>query len=200
MTDQPSSPLNDSAFLQELRSQMLKFARLQLKDEHQAEDVVQEALAGALRNADAFARRSALRTWVFAILKHKIADSLRGQYRQAAVFDDSACNIGEDGDDQLFDERGHWQADERPQHWSAPQSLVHNRQFWAVFDACLNRLPAAQARVFMMREFLELETAEICAAVDVSTSNLNVQLYRARLQLRECLENHWFAEPQGKSR
>lgn len=200
MSDQTVDLLSDAAFVQDLRTQMLKFARLQLKDEHQAEDVVQEALVGALRNAGAFARQSALRTWVFAILKHKIADSLRGSYRQAALFEEPLCNSGEDGDDQRFDERGHWRTDERPQHWSSPQSLVHNRQFWAVFDACLNRLPAAQARVFMMREFLELETNEICTAAEVSANHLNVLLYRARLQLRECLEHHWFAEAEGKSR
>lgn len=185
--------LTDQRFLAELRRQMLAFARLQLNDEHQAEDVVQEALAGALKNADAFARRAALKTWVFAILKNKIADQLRGRYRQAELIDDSACNIGDDFDDQKFDKRGHWSPDERPQSWGSPQKLVHERQFWAVFDACLNRLPTRQGRVFMMREFLELSTDEICHAADLTVSNLNVLLFRARAQLRECLEHNWFA-------
>jgi RNA polymerase sigma-70 factor (TIGR02943 family) len=198
VNNQAKSSLTDAIFLQELRKQMLAFARLQLNDEHQAEDVVQEALAGALKNAEAFSRKAALKTWVFAILKHKIADHLRSRYRQADVIDDNACKNGEELDDQLFDARGHWDADERPQHWSAPQRLVHDRQFWAIFDACLNRLPASQGRVFMMREFLELGTDEICAAAEVTVTNLNVLLYRARLQLRECLENNWFAE-QGKA-
>jgi RNA polymerase sigma-70 factor (TIGR02943 family) len=198
VNNQAKSSLTDTIFLQELRKQMLAFARLQLNDEHQAEDVVQEALAGALKNAEAFSRKAALKTWVFAILKHKIADHLRSRYRQADVIDDNACKNGEELDDQLFDARGHWDADERPQHWAAPQRLVHDRQFWAIFDACLNRLPASQGRVFMMREFLELGTDEICAAAEVTVTNLNVLLYRARLQLRECLENNWFAE-QGKA-
>ena len=192
--------LTDERFLMELRRQMLAFARLQLNDEHQAEDVVQEALAGALKNADAFARRAALKTWVFAILKHKIADQLRGRYRQAQLIDDDACNNGDELDDHKFDDRGHWSPDERPQQWGLPQRLVHERQFWTVFDACLNRLPARQGRVFMMREFLELSTEEICHAAELTVNNLNVLLYRARAQLRECLEHNWFAEGEGNQR
>jgi RNA polymerase sigma-70 factor (ECF subfamily) len=46
----------------------------------------------------------------------------------------------------------------------------------------------------MMREFVELESPEICSAVGISTSNLNVSLHRARLRLRGCLEQHWFGE------
>jgi len=46
----------------------------------------------------------------------------------------------------------------------------------------------------MMREFVELESDEICAVVGVSVSNLNVMLYRARVRLRECLENRWFLD------
>lgn len=43
----------------------------------------------------------------------------------------------------------------------------------------------------MMREFIGLESREICLELDLTVSNLNVLLYRARLRLRECLENKW---------
>jgi RNA polymerase sigma-70 factor (ECF subfamily) len=46
----------------------------------------------------------------------------------------------------------------------------------------------------MMREFIELDTSEICATVGVTVTNLNVMLHRARLRLRECLEDRWFLE------
>ena len=72
---------------------------------------------------------------------------------------------------------------------------MRGQQFWQVFETCLEHLPGQQARVFMMREFIEMESDEICTAVGISVSNLNVMLHRARLRLRlrECLENHWFA-------
>jgi len=185
-------PFADNEELTELRQQMLSFARLQLSDEQQAEDVVQEALAGALKNAAAFNRSASLRTWVFAILKNKIADALRGRYRQPQMTDIDDCKDCSLADDQLFDERGHWHKNDRPQRWDAPEQLVHDEHFWRVFDRCLDAVPAEQARVFMMREFIELDSQEICAALELTTSNLHVLLYRARLRLRECLEDHWF--------
>lgn len=62
-----TSVLSDTAFLNDLRRQMVKFATLQLSNSHLAEDAVQEALMGALKNAKSFAGRAALKTWVFAI-------------------------------------------------------------------------------------------------------------------------------------
>lgn len=184
--------LSDTAFLNDLRRQMIKFATLQLSNSHAAEDAVQEALMGALKNAGSFAGRAALKTWVFAILRNKIADTLRQKMR--TVNASSLLREDDEGEDfsELFDHRGHWQADERPATWGNPHNALHQNQFWKVFEACLEGLPGNQARVFMMKEFVELETHEICTTVGITTSNLNVMLHRSRLRLRECLENNWF--------
>lgn len=77
--------LIDAEFLQELRGQMLKFATAQQGDPHMAEDAVQEALAGALKSKQSFARQAALKTWIFAILKNKIVDILRKKQRQPSL-------------------------------------------------------------------------------------------------------------------
>lgn len=61
-----------------------------------------------------------------------------------------------------------------------------------MFDACLNLLPANTARVFMMREFLEFETPEVCKELSITVTNCNVILHRARNALRRCLERGWF--------
>ncbi|SHE61503.1 RNA polymerase sigma-70 factor, ECF subfamily [Microbulbifer donghaiensis] len=191
------SPLSDEQFLQELRQQMHRFASLQLGDPQLAEDAVQEALVGAIKNVRTFAGRAALKTWVFAILKNKIADSLR--QRQRFVDADQLLGADREGHDhdELFDRRGHWLKDERPAHWEDPEAAIHDKHFWRVFESCLNYLPARQAQVFMMREFIELESHEICAAAEITVSNLNVTLHRARLRLRECLENNWFGREEG---
>jgi RNA polymerase sigma-70 factor (TIGR02943 family) len=192
-------PLLEGLFLDDLRRQMLKFATLQLSDADApaAEDAVQEALIGAMKNSAAFGGRAAFKTWVFAILKNKIADQLR--QRQRLVNASSLLHEHEEQEDfdELFDQRGHWKADERPQRWADPEGVMHDAQFWRVFEACLEHVPARQARVFMMREFLELESREICASVGITMSNLNVMLHRVRLRLRECLENHWFLEGES---
>ena len=69
--------LQNNEYLNELRQQMMKFAVLQLSSFQQAEDVVQEALAGAFEHLKSFSGRAAFKTWVFAILKNKIIDLIR---------------------------------------------------------------------------------------------------------------------------
>lgn len=182
----------DPKFLEELRGQMLKFATQQMGDVHLAEDAVQEAMIGALKNANSFGGRAALKTWVFAILRNKIADVLRQKKRLV-----NASSLLEEGyDDEafsaLFDQRGHWNPDEVPRGWDNPEASFGDAQFWDVFETCLNGLPPQQSRVFMMREFVELETEEICTTVGISVSNLHVLLHRARLRLRDCLEEKWY--------
>ena len=192
---QTENLLADAAFLEDIRRQMIKFATLQLGDGHLAEDAVQEALIGALKNASSFGGRAALKTWIFAILKNKIADTLRHKQR---VVNASSLLREEDEDkdisELLFDRKGYWQHDERPVAWGNPEASLRETQFWSMFEACLERLPPKQARVFMMREFIELDVDEICVAVDLTISNLHVLLNRSRLRLRECIENKWYLQ------
>lgn len=186
------APWADPQEVARLRQQMLSFARQQLSDAALAEDAVQEAFAGALKNVRSFEGHAAFKTWVFAILKHKIADILRHRQRHVEA---SALLRDEDEESDLptlFDTQGHWNLSERPAAWAQPDDALRSSQFWKVFETCLEALPGHQGRVFMMREFIGLESTEICEAVGVGMSNLNVMLYRARLRLRQCLENKWF--------
>ncbi len=190
-----SNLLRDPQFFSMLHKQMLQFASLQLNDFHQAEDVVQEALEGAMKNAASFAGRAAWKSWVFTILRNKISDALRMRYRHSNV------QLTDDVDEQnfgaLFDESGHWPRNEHPQRWHLPDEAVEQEQFWTVFELCLTQLPTQNARAFMMREFIGLETQEICQEMALSVSNLNVMLWRARMRLRECLSQRWFSQ-EGK--
>lgn len=187
--------LLDNDFIASVRDELLRFAQLQLRDEALAKDAVQEALLAALSGQQEFQGRSALKTWVFAILRHKIVDLLRQQQRSINI---SALSSEDEHLDQsfeaLFKTNGHWQPEQRPSDWgSDPEQALQQQHFWAVFDICLKHLPENTARVFMMREFLELETAEVCQQLALSTSNCHVILHRARNALRQCLEQHWFA-------
>ncbi len=193
MSDRQQPWMSDAA-IEEIRREMIKFAQLQLRDAAMAEDVVQEALAAALANAKEFAGRSALKTWVFAILRNKIVDHIRQQSRTTNV---SALAPEEESLDQsfetLFKSNEHWRRENRPTNWGDPEETLQQKHFWDVFDACLNHLPENTARVFMMREFLEFETAEVCRELRITVSNCNVILHRARNGLRRCLEKSWFA-------
>ncbi|KON79789.1 sigma-70 family RNA polymerase sigma factor [Azoarcus sp. PA01] len=177
-----------------IRRDMLRFAQLQLRDAGAAEDIVQEALIAAMSGAQSFAGRAAFKTWMFAILRNKIVDHIRRASREICGSDLINAVDGDLGDfDALFDARGFWNAEDRPETWRDPEASLSQQEFWAVFEACLNGLPEQIARVYTMREFLELETAEICRELGISRNNCWVILHRrARLGLRECLENRWF--------
>jgi RNA polymerase sigma-70 factor, ECF subfamily len=175
-----------------LRTDMLRFAQLQLRNRETAEDMVQEAIESALRNASSFSGNSSLKTWVFAILKNRIIDHLRQSGRMVPM--SSLVDDGEDWQERLealFNARGGWRDSARPTAWPSPEQSMQNKEFWIVFEACLDHLPANTARVFMMREVLGLEAEEICAHLGLTTSNCHVILHRARLKLRGCLGNGW---------
>ena len=184
----------DTEFLTEIRRDMIRFASLQLRDDSLAEDVVQEALLGAMANAKSFSGKSALKTWVFSILRNKIVDQIRQKSRTTNV---SSLSPEEASLDQafesLFKSNKHWTAQARPSDWGNPEESLRQQRFWEIFDACLKHLPENTARVFMMREFLEFETAEVCAELRLTTSNCNVILHRARNGLRKCLQGSWFS-------
>lgn len=184
----------DNACLAEIRHDMIRFASLQLRDDALAEDVVQEALIGAMAGAGSFAGKSALKTWVFSILRNKIVDQIRQKSRTTNI---SALSPEEASLDEAFDalfkSSDQWTRQARPTDWGDPEESLRQKYFWEVFDACLNHLPENTARVFMMREFLEFETAEICQELGLTTSNCNVILHRARNGLRKCLQGSWFS-------
>jgi len=183
----------DDPSIEKIRRDMVRFARLQLRDAGAAEDMVQEALLSAMKYESSFAGRSALKTWMFSILRNKIVDHIRKSSREIAGSDLVAGSADEGDDfDALFDQRGHWNPDDRPPTWADPEASLSQQQFWDVFDACLERLPPKTSRVFMMREFLDLDTDEICSELGISTSNCWVILHRARAGLRICLEANWF--------
>ncbi|QVR66647.1 RNA polymerase factor sigma-70 [Acinetobacter sp. BHS4] len=183
--------LHNPAFLQDLRQQMIKFAFLQLSSLPQAEDVVQEALTSAFQHLDSFKGQAAFKTWVFAILKNKIIDVIRQKSRLVAMTELFKDEESELSIDALFDASGHWHKYEAPQAWQSPEEMMEQADFWIIFEACLNHLPAKYAQVFMMREVIELSSNEICSKLELSISNFNVLMYRSRTRLRECLENKW---------
>jgi RNA polymerase sigma-70 factor (ECF subfamily) len=172
--------------IEALRPYLLRYASLELRNREQAEDAVQETLVAALAAEASFAGRSNLRTWLTGILKHKIVDTIRRSSRERTL--ESA--EGEAGIEDLearFDETGHWR--EPPQAW--PEQALEDKQFLRALEKCLALLPARTGQVFLMREHLGFETADICKELAITPTHCWVLLYRARMALRECLEKGW---------
>jgi RNA polymerase sigma-70 factor (ECF subfamily) len=81
-----------------------------------------------------------------------------------------------------------------PAAWDNPDASLEQKEFFSVLEKCLGGLPAKTAQVFMMREHLGYETAEICKEVGLTPTHCWVLLYRARIALRDCLQQRWFAK------
>jgi RNA polymerase sigma-70 factor (ECF subfamily) len=176
--------------LEQYRPQLVRFAMVQLRDPSAAEDVAQDALLAALQGADRFAGQSSVKTWLIGILKHKIIDYIRRRSREQPL-ELSAAESGRDDLDAYFEDNGHFL--DPPTEWNNPDAALEQRRFFDTLEACLQALPQATARVFVMREVMGVDTAEICKELAISPSNCWVMLYRARMSLRACLEKNWFA-------
>ena len=178
------------------RPYLLKFARLQLRNDAWAEDAVSETLLAALCRPKGFDQRSKLKTWLVGILKHKIIDTLRKNSREVCISNGDEDEITDPLDYIAYKIDGHFA--EKPADWGDPEQEMISSQFFEVLEACTDKLPPAQGRLFLMREWLELSSEDICTAMSMSPNNLFVQLHRARLRLRECLELNWFASQSPK--
>jgi len=93
--------------------------------------------------------------------------------------------------DSLFDASGHWR--DPPQPW--PEQAYEQKAFIEALEMCLAMLPARTGQVFMMREHLGFETADICKELAITPTHCWVLLYRARMALRQCLEKSGFQKP-----
>jgi RNA polymerase sigma-70 factor (ECF subfamily) len=95
--------------LNALRPDLLRFARLQLRDAGAAEDAVQETMLAALTGSHRFESRSSYKTWLISILRNKIIDTIRRQSREVSASSLADDEAGDDLlDDTLFNRRGHW--------------------------------------------------------------------------------------------
>lgn len=179
--------------LREDRKLLLGLARSQLRDHQLAEDVVQEAALAAWKDVGRFEGRSSMRTWLVGILRFKILDALRERQRHAVWssvdIEQEMADMNEEG---WFDAHGRWA--EAPQAWwhtkSHPGDSVQQQQLLRQLHVCLDRLPERSSQVFLMREYLGFDTAEIAQRTGLLPGNIRVILMRSRSVLRACLEWH----------
>ena len=171
---------------------LYRFALARVKDPDVAEDLVQETFLAALKSRANFQGRSTAKTWLVAILKHKIVDHIRKRLRELAsdkveAFSDAAAN---DAIEDNFKDDGGWR--HRPSKWLVnPVKIYEQKEFMDVLYRCLSDLPQRQAEAFMLREIDGFSTEEICKALNISATNSWVMLYRARMWLRQCIEKKW---------
>ena len=140
------------------RAYLVRFAQRRLRDPMLAEDAVHDVFEAVL------AGRAALRSWLTAVLKHKIVDLLRRR---------PPCEPLDDADEALA------QACPQPR----PDEAAEQRERLRAALARIEALPANLREAMRLRVLEERDTAEVCAALAISEDNLFVRLHRARRQL-----------------
>ncbi len=168
---------------------LYRYALLRVRDPAVAEEVVQETFVSAIQSLSGFEQRSAEKTWLTGILKHKIIDHHRkvaAKYTREAPLETAGPAPGED-----FDSDGGWA--DKPSRWSpSPEELYDRSEFRKILAKCLGTVSRRPAGVFTMKEIDGEDSEKICKDLGITATNLWVMLYRARMSLRKCLEKRWF--------
>ncbi len=182
-----------ASWLDEHGDTLYRYARSRVGRLELAEDLVQETLLAALAAREDFRGQSAVRTWLLAILRRKIADYYRRKELPVEPDDDGADLTSRRSsiERHVFRDDGSFR--HTPARWKPPPESLEEGELREVLDQCMARLPTGFAVAFTLRELDEVPADEIRKRLGLSAGNLRVRLYRARLMLRECLEKNWFA-------
>src|SRR5256885_2304430 len=154
---------------------LYRVARAILRDDSEAEDVMQDAYVRAYQHLAQFAGRSRFATWLTRIAIHEaLARSQRR--RLTEQFDASARSEGTvDGEAEVV-----------ANALNPEEQLSVSELGRALEDAILS-IPEQYRLVLMMRDVEQLNTQETAAALDLTEENVKVRLHRARAMVRKNL-------------
>ena len=173
---------------------MLRVARGYVASREIAEEVVQEAWIALLQGIDGFEGRSSIRTWLFTVLiniaRTRGARERKDRHIQVVAFTGGSVDPARfrSGDDEW---PGHWRDDGMPAAFpESPEGAVLGGELMDVARRELDKLPERQRVVVTLRDVLDLDSAEVCALLDISVANQRVLLHRGRAAVRQALENY----------
>ena len=174
-------------WIDDYSQKLLDRAYYLLSDKEDAKDVVQEVFLSAYKSKDSFQGKSLPLTWLTSILHHKIADIYKKRYKG---------NSQPFSFEPFFDKHGEWIEPDVADSWEengfAVSTLLDNDSFYNIFNQCLDRLPRQWLMVVNKCYLQEQKAAEICRELNLTTANYWKLLQRSRLQLRKCIDVHWF--------
>ncbi len=147
------------------RGYLVAFARRRLMDPALAEDLVHDVFEAVVTGRADFGGRAALRSWLVAILKHKIVDLVR----QRSGHDSLDQGDGEDGGALEF-ECPLPRPDEVAEHRQRLRRTLHR----------IAELPDKLRQVMELRVLQDRSTEDVCRTLAISEQNLFVRLHRAR--------------------
>jgi RNA polymerase sigma-70 factor (ECF subfamily) len=179
--------LNPDEWVNSYADALYAFTLPRVNDTGLAEDIVQETFLSAWKARHSFKAEASEKSWLFTICKNKIIDHYRKKAKDIVQFTQDKEHT-----DGYFDEVEHWTEKDKPGDWGIDyQQKIDNKEFNKVLESCKKKLQELQQAVFVMKYMEDLDAAEICKALGITSSNYWVLIHRAKLQLRSCLEKNW---------
>ncbi|MEL4456788.1 sigma-70 family RNA polymerase sigma factor [Lutimonas vermicola] len=189
MSDNMKHSLNPNKWIVLYADYLYNYAITRVDDQDVAKDLVQETFFSGIKGKDNFRGQAAERTWLVSILKRKIIDHYR-KVNSAKGQKEVRMNFYEEGK-----KKGNWIEEKVPQAWgNDAEKKIENSELKDALDACINNLPEKYRMVFLLKTVQKYETEEICNELGITASNLWVIIHRARMQLRNCMEENWFKQ------
>jgi RNA polymerase sigma-70 factor (ECF subfamily) len=146
-------------------------ARWLTQDDHDAEDVVQEALVRAMRYIDGF-RGDSARAWLLQIVRNTCFTWLKeNRAKNQTTLDD-------------FDDAAEAIAAPESQE---PPAIAMRKADKAQIDAAIAALPVPYREVLVLRELEELPYSDIARIAEIPVGTVMSRLSRARAQIRASL-------------
>lgn len=174
-----------ASLLDRYSSSMGRVARMYVRSEAVADEVVQETWLGVIEGIDRFEGRSPLKTWIFRILTN-IAKTRGERESRTLAFSTLAGDEDEPAvdPDRFLEASQHWASPPEP----FPEAALLARETLDVVERTIEELPASQQAVITLRDVGGWSAEEVCNVLELSETNQRVLLHRARSRVRRALE------------
>jgi RNA polymerase sigma-70 factor (ECF subfamily) len=182
----PDSMPDLENWVEEYTGGLYSWALHKTSDAELAKDMVQDTFMAAAEKINSFRGDSTPKTFLFSILNHKIIDHYRKKINKPISMEDQQLST-------FFSAEGDWVNDKIPSEWNQDESsLLDDEDFQLVLNNCIEDLPENWNACVTSKYLMDNKTEEICQELGISTTNYWQMMHRAKLQLRECIENNWF--------
>jgi len=148
---------------------LYRVARAILRDDAEAEDVMQDAYVRAYQHLDQFAGRAPFSAWLTRIAVHEALARLRLRNRNPQLEDT-------EHDGELSMNMVETSLD--------PEQNASRAELGQLLEDAVLGLPEQYRTVVMLRDVEELSTSETAAALDLTEQNVKVRLHRGRAMVR----------------
>lgn len=174
---------------------LLRIARMYVRTQDVAEEVVQETWLGVLKGLQNFEGRCSLKTWVFQILINRA--KTRGERESRSIPFSALPDLDAAAEPSVDPDRflpashpewpGHWS--QPPQSWGdSPEKILLSSETRQFLQQAIDALPPSQREVITLRDVNQWSSEEVCNALRISETNQRVLLHRARSAVRRALE------------